>query len=426
MVPPTIDRQSRSPRVVIVDDDEMVAEMVETRLARDLADGVTVTSTTDSRTCLTTVHEGGADCVVSDYDMPNFDGLELLRRVRELDDGLPFVLYTGRGSEEIASEAISVGVTDYIRKGGTEALDRLSNSVQRALAQRRTEAHRDAARRSLAAKDATLESLFESLPSPSLLVDIGRDQPTVRRANSTFARRFGVAHGDVIGAELPAVLDADTDLSKIVADGETHRSEISCETVAGAREFLATVVPAAGDETLRYLVFTDISEQKRLQRSLTALHEATRELLSCDDAAAVECTALEAAADVIGFPHNGTRRYDPATDCLVPSETTAAADERFETPRSTYHKHDAEAAAAWRAFEAEEVVTVDRDDHLQREGVASKVYLPVGKWGLITLSDPERSGVDETDEYLGRILAANMAAVLAGFDGEVETLTEQR
>jgi len=55
------------------------------------------------------------DCVVSDYQMPQIDGIELTRRVRKFSD-IPFIIYTGRGSEEVAEAAFTVGVDDYLRK----------------------------------------------------------------------------------------------------------------------------------------------------------------------------------------------------------------------------------------------------------------------------------------------------------------------
>jgi PAS domain S-box-containing protein len=55
------------------------------------------------------------DCVLSAYKLPDKDGITFVRRIREFDSDLPFVLYTSRGSERIASEAISAGITEYIR-----------------------------------------------------------------------------------------------------------------------------------------------------------------------------------------------------------------------------------------------------------------------------------------------------------------------
>ncbi|MFB6353692.1 MAG: response regulator [Halobacteriales archaeon] len=60
--------------------------------------------------------EHEVDCIISDYDLPERNGLEFLEAVRETDPELPFILFTGHGSETIASRAISAGVTDYVQK----------------------------------------------------------------------------------------------------------------------------------------------------------------------------------------------------------------------------------------------------------------------------------------------------------------------
>jgi PAS domain S-box-containing protein len=55
------------------------------------------------------------DCIVSDYKMPNFDGVQLAFTIRETSD-IPIILYTGHGSEEVASAAFEAGVDGYIWK----------------------------------------------------------------------------------------------------------------------------------------------------------------------------------------------------------------------------------------------------------------------------------------------------------------------
>ena len=83
-------------------------------------------------------HADETDCVVSDYDMPGMDGLELLDAVRESYPDLPFVLFTGKGSEEVASDAIARGATDYLQKGaGTDRYELLANRIRNAAGQYR-------------------------------------------------------------------------------------------------------------------------------------------------------------------------------------------------------------------------------------------------------------------------------------------------
>ena len=126
-------------RVLFVDDEPGAADLNATHVERLLDDVETVTRMSPDD-ALDVVKSERVDCVVSDFDMPGRDGLRFLEAVREIDSGLPFVLFTGKGSEEIASEAISAGVTDYLQKGtGRDRYEMLANSVANALGRRRAE-----------------------------------------------------------------------------------------------------------------------------------------------------------------------------------------------------------------------------------------------------------------------------------------------
>ena len=58
------------------------------------------------------------DAIISDYQMPVMDGIELLKEVRKAYNGIPFILFTGRGREEVVIEAINNGADFYLQKGG--------------------------------------------------------------------------------------------------------------------------------------------------------------------------------------------------------------------------------------------------------------------------------------------------------------------
>ncbi|WP_148415000.1 PAS domain-containing protein [Haloferax sp. KTX1] len=120
--------ERRAMRILLVDDNEAMVELSATFLERELDDVETETYT-EPGPALDELTDGEYDCVVSDYDMPGMDGLELLTAARERGIELPFVLFTGKGSEEIASRAISAGVDEYLQKGGPEEYPVLANKV---------------------------------------------------------------------------------------------------------------------------------------------------------------------------------------------------------------------------------------------------------------------------------------------------------
>ena len=60
----------------------------------------------------------GFDVVISDYQMPGKNGLEFLKELREGGNNVPFIMFTGKGREEVAIEALNLGANQYINKFG--------------------------------------------------------------------------------------------------------------------------------------------------------------------------------------------------------------------------------------------------------------------------------------------------------------------
>ncbi len=100
--------------VLHVDDDPVVLEFVETFI-KPLYPMMDFTAAENPLKALQLLESRSFDCVISDYKMPEMNGLELAKKIRELSD-VPIILYTGQGSEEVAESAFEVGVDDYIKK----------------------------------------------------------------------------------------------------------------------------------------------------------------------------------------------------------------------------------------------------------------------------------------------------------------------
>ena len=182
--------------VLLVDDDPDLREVTASFLEREV-DRFAVETAPDAAAGLDVLADREIECVVSDYEMPGTDGLEFLAAVRERYAELPFILFTGRGSEEVASEAISAGVTDYLQKrGGTERYERLANRIVEAVEKRRAERE---------AEQAVGQFRAVAEGASDAIISIDTDG-VVRFANPAVESVFGYAPEELEGEPLTTVL----------------------------------------------------------------------------------------------------------------------------------------------------------------------------------------------------------------------------
>jgi CheY-like chemotaxis protein len=123
--------------VLLVDDDRSSREMTRVFL-QEQSSRLSIAEAESARAALERLSEAGGaeriDCVVSDYKMPVMDGIEFLGAVRDRRPTLPFILYTGRGSEAVAKKAILDDVTDYVEKDvGPKQYEILAERIEKAV-----------------------------------------------------------------------------------------------------------------------------------------------------------------------------------------------------------------------------------------------------------------------------------------------------
>lgn len=101
-------------KILIVDDSEIDRLLMDGLLRQAI--GFEVIWAGNGRQALSRIEEWDVDIVVTDLQMPEMDGLELVQQVRQIYPELPVILTTGVGSEHIASEALNQGAAGYVPK----------------------------------------------------------------------------------------------------------------------------------------------------------------------------------------------------------------------------------------------------------------------------------------------------------------------
>ena len=107
--------QSEDGTILVVDDEEMVVSSI--RVFLELETGYRVVTFTSAKKALAWVKENDVDLVISDYLMPEMDGLAFLAGVRELRPEVPRIILTGYADKANAIRAINeIGLYQYIEK----------------------------------------------------------------------------------------------------------------------------------------------------------------------------------------------------------------------------------------------------------------------------------------------------------------------
>ncbi|NMB78579.1 MAG: response regulator, partial [Methanomicrobiales archaeon] len=105
------------------------------------------------------------DAIVCDYLMPEMDGISVLKEVRKTAKDLPFILFTGRGREDVVIEALNNGADFYLQKGGdvNSQFTELSSKIRQAVKRREVE-------KSLRESKKMLQDIINFLPDATFAI----------------------------------------------------------------------------------------------------------------------------------------------------------------------------------------------------------------------------------------------------------------
>jgi len=123
--------------VLYVDDEQLLLDLCRSYLEK--SGDFRIETTGSAPEAIEKIQNTSYDAIVSDYQMPEMDGITFLKEVRSRFGDIPFILFTGKGREEIAIEAINNGADFYLQKGGDprSQFAELAHKIRKAVERRR-------------------------------------------------------------------------------------------------------------------------------------------------------------------------------------------------------------------------------------------------------------------------------------------------
>ncbi|MFX0116481.1 MAG: PAS domain S-box protein [Candidatus Hodarchaeota archaeon] len=280
-------------RILLVDDDKDLVAVAINWLTRE-DQSFHITTTASGQQALKKIANESLpfDIIVADYQMPGMDGLELLERVRQQGTRIPFIIFTGKGREEVAMRALNLGADYYLTKEGEpkSLYGELAHIINTLIRHKRTE-------EAFLQSESRYRDTFEAIPDPAYLWERQPDGHVImtqanRAAHKLTRGRIGI----LIGERLERLAEdekyvklfakAGMDSSKIAANvlhvmetGKGIQEEIQYGRQEGEETIaLLTDYVKAGDG-LVLVITKDISDLRRGEKELKRTEQEYRDLV---------------------------------------------------------------------------------------------------------------------------------------------------
>lgn len=175
--------------VLLVDDEASLLDV--TKIFLEKGGTMQISTALSAHEGLEMLRDHDFDVIVSDYEMPGMNGIDLLRVVKEKYPHTPFIIFTGRGREHVAIEALNLGAAFYLQKGGhpRSQFAELRNMIEQAVSRKRTEI-------ALQRSEQRLSDIINFLPDATFAID---REGRVIAWNNSIEEMTGVPARDMLG-----------------------------------------------------------------------------------------------------------------------------------------------------------------------------------------------------------------------------------
>ena len=263
-------------RVLHVDDDPAMLE-ISKQILLDMDRSFEIENACSVDEAFKKLATGNYDIVISDYEMPQKDGLQFLKELREQNNKIPFILFTGKGREQVAIEALNHGATGYFNKQGSPetVYGELAHGIKLGVEHGKSQ-------QELLERELKYQSIFNNAEVGMFRTRL--DGSEILDFNEKYLSIFGLSREEMLGAS-PVIFWANSNkrqemIHLLQANGYIKDFECNMLNKQGEVRTCLTSVRFYPEEGILEGSIIDITERKRAEEEL---HSAEKLLKAVTD-----------------------------------------------------------------------------------------------------------------------------------------------
>lgn len=260
-------------RILYIDDEESILEATKAYL-ENLDPELKISIVSSAEKALDLIKNDQFEVIVSDFLMPKINGLKLLQEVKNINSQIPFIIFTGKGREEVAIKALNLGADYYLQKGGDieSQFHELRNLIRKLYRKKQTE--------------IKLEKIFEYTGTATCILE---DNSIISKCNHKYELLTGYSKAEVEGKLRWTETIHPDDLPKMLHHQERrlkgdptvpNEYEFSLFDKQGNIKHVRGSVSLIPGTTQKVASLLDITNQKKLEEELRKNEQKYRALFN--------------------------------------------------------------------------------------------------------------------------------------------------